>query len=129
MRARSSFASMAWLLAGLMLVQAVLPAIASAAARWQGQPLVEVCTLYGVKTVQADASPAADAELPANGNTAWAQHPCALAALGGASPAPALPAFSLRQDPAPHPGPQHAVAVRDRQGEWMAGHQQGPPRG
>lgn len=141
----------------LLCWQAAMPALAAAAARWQGQPLVEVCTVYGVRLMPAPvaalgtmawassaSSPAAsDAprhagqarpqeSSPADENASgaavsWAHH-CPLSLLGLAPP-PAAPPASV---PCAARGAEAPAglppAPHDAERAWMAGRQQGPPR-
>jgi hypothetical protein len=45
-----------WLAAAALVLRAAMPRLASASASWQGVPLAEVCSVYGVATRAVDAA-------------------------------------------------------------------------
>jgi hypothetical protein len=117
-----------WGFALALLLKAAVPMLASAAAEVQGKSLVEVCTVYGVKTIAVDGSEATE---PASGQHQphGAEH-CALGGLivGGALEAPATDArvaasscTVLPTPSQPQPAPPDACAT------WIAQLKHGPP--
>lgn len=52
-RSGSRFATF-WVVVAALLLKAAVPLLAVAAARAQGHALVEICSVYGVKTVAVD---------------------------------------------------------------------------
>jgi len=116
-----------WAFALALLLKAAVPMLASAAAEVQGKTLVEVCTVYGVKTIAVDGGEATE---PASGShaSAGAEH-CALGGLllGGALEAPPMPGIAassctvLPTPAQPQPAPPDACAA------WVAQLEHGPP--
>jgi len=117
-----------WVFAMALLLKAAVPMLASAAAEVQGKTLVEVCTVYGVKTIALDAS----SEAPHDSGHS-ASHGAEHCALGGllvaaaldapeASPRVAADAGSLRLAP-----DRHRPAPRDASAAWVAQLKHGPP--
>jgi hypothetical protein len=112
-----------WLFACALLLKAAVPLLASASAEAQGLALIEVCTVYGVKTVTLDGEPAQDHQ-----GTHTGDH-CALSAVMaldapqptalGRAPEPSLAAASPL-------GVVHAAL--DASAHWMARLHHGPPR-
>lgn len=77
--------SLCWLVL-MLLLKAALPLLAASAAQAQGKTLVEVCTLYGVKTVVLDAAgkvlgEASDLGDEHTDKAAPSGEPCVLAAV------------------------------------------------
>jgi hypothetical protein len=117
-----------WLFALALLLKAAVPMLASAAAEMQGKTLVEVCTVYGIKTVAVDGGHA-DEPAPAGHAGHGAEH-CALAGVvaGGALEAPSSDVHvaggcctDLPTPPPPQPAPPDACAA------WVAQLKHGPP--
>lgn len=111
-----------WLFACALLLKAAVPLLASASAEAQGKALVEVCTVYGVKTVALDGEPAQD-----HAATHAADH-CALSAvvaLGAPVPmasvavAPATTPFTLR--------PAATAPPVDASARWLTQRYHAPP--
>lgn len=118
-----------WVFALALLLKAAVPLLATAAAQVQGKTLVEVCTVYGIKTVALDASEAAEHQAPAEHAAHSAEH-CALGGLvaGGmldAPPAPGGPAFSaFTSRPI---AARAAPPAPDACARWVAQLKHGPP--
>jgi hypothetical protein len=111
-----------WLFACALLLKAAVPLLASASAEAQGKALVEVCTVYGVKTIALDGEPAPDHQATHAGDH------CALSAvLALAAPQPAaLPALAPGA-PQAVPSPQAVDTAPDASARWRARLKQGPP--
>lgn len=128
-RSRFRFAAF-WMVAAALLLKAAVPLLAVAAARAQGHALVEICTVYGVKTIAVDAQGQPAEADPAHGSeAAHAGSHCALTgllAVAGTAPAtdgqmPDLGRVDL------HP-PAHAPPTRpDRSAHWFARLTHAPP--
>ena len=118
----------AWVAAaviGLLLLQAALPWLASQAAQARGVSLVEVCTVYGVRTVAlpGDGSQHAPSTAGAHGS----DH-CLLQALGFGPATDAVPAQAVK--PASehaHKTPRATPAAHDATARWAALRKHGPP--
>lgn len=125
----------AWVFATLLLLEALAPGLASAAARTRGTALVEVCSVYGLRTVAVDQDgmpldTAFRAPAPHDTSSSAGPGDCALAALPifdlppsdalSALPAP-LEAAGLRYRPAPGAPPT------DANRRWWSGLKQEPP--
>ena len=80
-----------WAMVALLLLKAAVPLLAMAAAQSRGVALVEVCSVYGVRTVAVD-GPAEPAPIHAAG-----EGHCTLASLLG--PWAPVPAAALPQIP------------------------------
>jgi hypothetical protein len=118
----------AWAVAAMFLLQVAVPLLAATAASQRGVSVVEVCSAYGVRTVQLDSAPAGDPSAPMSGHHAGA-FDCALTPLlGGAAlanpPSVVLhaPAVALAT-PLATPGPLPVDANR----RWLAGRLHAPP--
>ncbi len=120
-------AAVMWCLALVLLLKAAVPLLATAAAHSQGKTLVEVCTVYGVATVEVDSGDTAP--VPADhGTTHGAEH-CVLAAvlaLNAAEPTPS-PWPSVQQGQAPPARASASTASPDATTQWVARLKQGPP--
>lgn len=125
----------AWVLMGLLLFRAGAPGLAATAAQVRGTALVEICSVYGVRTVAVDAEgmPLDTAlHLPASQDTSppAGLGDCALAALPlfELPPPDTLPARSplLRQAELPRAAPA-ADLPADADRRWWSGLKQEPP--
>jgi hypothetical protein len=135
LRASSRIKVWAWLLVALLLLQGALPAVAVWAAASRGVALVEVCSVYGVRTVAVgiDASGLAGArdDAPPGGEAHSQGEPCALAFLL-ANPLLELPPVAAwlpgLTAPATHvPNSlQHALPF-DARLRWLAMRHHAPP--
>lgn len=76
-RPSSAFSSRfaVWLFACALLLKAAVPLLASASAEVQGKALIEVCTVYGVKTIALDNDSAPEHQAAHSGDH------CALSAV------------------------------------------------
>lgn len=117
---RSRFAL--WLFACALLLKAAVPLLASASAEAQGKALVEVCTVYGVKTIVLDGEPAPDHQATHAGDHCALSAVVALAAPQPASPAPAVAPGTPHLLPAAQP-----ATAPDASARWRAQLKQGPP--
>ena len=117
-----------WAFAAALLLKSAMPWLASVSAEMQGKALVEVCTVYGVKTIAIDGSGASE-PTPEGHASHGAEH-CALGGLlvGGALEAPvsapplaASACTALATPVPPHPAPPDACAA------WGARLKHGPP--
>lgn len=114
-----------WVFALALLLKAAVPMLAATAAQVQGKALAEVCTVYGVATVAADAADPAGHE----GGTTHATEHCGLAGWV-AMAAPALPTAAVpaclttvgARPVAHHPQRHDACAA------WAARLAHAPPR-
>jgi hypothetical protein len=111
-----------WLFACALLLKAAVPLLASASAEAQGKALVEVCTVYGVKTIALDGEPAHEQKATHAGDH------CALSAVMAlAAPQPtdlaSVAPRALQVVPSPHAG----EAAPDASARWRAQLKQGPP--
>ena len=128
-RSRFRFAAF-WMVAAALLLKAAVPLLAVAAAHAQGQALVEICTVYGIKTVAVDAQGQPAEGDPEHGaEAAHADTPCALTgllAVAGAAPVAGgqVPAVGRAT---PHQL-AHAPPTRpDRSAHWFARLTHAPP--
>lgn len=116
-----------WCLALVLLLKAAVPLLATAAAHSQGKTLVEVCTVYGVATIEVDSGDTAPA--PADHGPGHAAEHCVLAAvlaLNAAEPTPsAWP--SVQRGQAPPPRASAPTPSPDATAQWVARLKQGPP--
>ncbi len=123
-----------WVLGCALLLKAALPMLATASAQVQGRALVEVCTAYGIATVEAGALGAAHAaaasDVPDAPLLAHAAERCVLGAvialgvpLPAAAPA-AVPAPTQAQPVLPGVAPP---AVPDAPSAWAAQLTHAPP--
>ena len=124
-RARSTLARWATWLACLLVWQAAMPVLAVAAARAQGQPLVEVCTVYGVRLI-APAAGNDDSQDPAPDSGFWSDA-CPLSVLVLAPPSAPLTQAAPPAWPGEYRLHSCSTQALDRVRAWMAGRQQGPP--
>lgn len=118
-----------WLVAFAFLLQGAVPLFATAAAKRQGVALAELCSVYGVRTVSADAAAADQDQTPAPDRHAAKAH-CPLGSLMGslalAAPVAAVVLHApqqprLRPFHAPRPLPADASRL------WLAGRLHAPP--
>ena len=114
-----------WAMVALLLLRAAMPLLAAWAANDRGVALVEVCSVYGVRTLAVDgpAEPASAAHLSADGS-------CALASLLG--PGAPLPTAALPPVPTADvsPGRHHHLRdpVRhDASQRWLTWRLHAPP--
>ena len=113
----------AWAFALALLLKAAMPMLASGSAHLQGKALVEVCTVYGVATMVADAD--GPGHEPAPGHAADHCALSGLTALAGVTlPTSILPAqhASAWRQPLAEPAP-----AADRCADWMARLKHAPP--
>ena len=111
-----------WLFACALLLKAAVPLLASASAEVQGKALVEVCTVYGVKTITLDGGQAPDHPATHAGDH------CALSAVMAlAAPQPAAVASVAPREAQALPAPRVASAAPDASARWRAQLKQGPP--
>jgi hypothetical protein len=121
-----------WAVAASLLLKAAVPLLAAAAAQVQGRTLVEICTVYGVKTVTQGADIGAP-DTGGPGHDTRALHGeghCVLTgllALPGAAAAKAtLDAPASACEPRlPALGPP--LAVLDKNLRWVVRLKHGPP--
>lgn len=121
----------AWLLVAVVWLQGAVPLLATTAARHQGVSLVEICSIYGVQTVDLASDHGAPDESPSplSGHHAsgWG---CALTSvLAGAGVPVSWPAVWLHAPPVdvsaqPALGP---VRVVDATRRWLAARLHAPP--
>lgn len=117
-----------WVFALALLLKAAVPMLASAAAEVQGKTLVEVCTVYGVKTIALDG--ATDAPHDGDPQAGHGAEHCALGALvaGGALEAPALGLrVAAEADASRLTSVPPAPAAPDASATWLAQRKHGPP--
>ena len=112
-----------WLFACALLLKAAVPLLASASAEAQGKALVEVCTVYGVKTIALDGELA-----PAQAATHAGDH-CALSAVVAlGTPGPAPVAFAALSSIAfAHAPPASAPSLPGASARWLAQRHHAPP--
>ena len=121
-----------WVVAASLLLKAAVPLLATAAAQVQGRTLVEICTVYGVKTV----TPGADIGAPDTGGpghdsrTLHGESHCVLTGLLALAGAAAAKATLDAPGPAAEPelpalGPP--LAVLDKNLRWVVRLKHGPP--
>jgi len=118
-----------WLVAAALLLKAALPLLAAASAHAQGRALVEVCTVYGVATVElGDAGAAPQPDAPVVPHTG--EH-CALGAVVALAPhvpAAVTTAFVSAPAIAAPMVPATATPERpDRGAAWVARLLHAPP--
>jgi len=120
----------AWVVAALLLVQAAVPLLAMAAAAQRGVDLVEICSVYGVRMVQADAGSPDSQPAPMPGQHAGG-FDCALTPLLASAALPTLAAAVVLHAP-PQAFAAPAVASRalpaDASRRWLTGQLHAPPR-
>lgn len=124
-RHRSDRRTLCWALAFAvaLLLKAAVPLLAHAAASAQGKALVEVCSVYGVRTVALDATPTA----PATDTAHHADH-CVLGGLltlGGTTPD--SPSLVPGAAPAEWSGPRGLAPPPDASARWLTGLSHAPP--
>jgi hypothetical protein len=117
---RSRFAL--WLFACALLLKAAVPLLASVSAEARGLALVEVCTVYGVKTIVLDGEPAPEHEATHAGD-----HCTLSAVMALAAPQPAAVHTLAPSVPQAVPAPQAVDAAPDASARWRAQLKQGPP--
>lgn len=112
----------AWVL--LLLLQTALPWLASQAAQARGVSLVEVCTVYGMRTVAVAASHDAAEHAPG----AHESGQCLLQALGF-GPVADVAALQALADAAavPQTAELQTLAPHDAAARWAALRKHGPP--
>jgi outer membrane lipoprotein SlyB len=111
----------------LLLLQAALPWLASQAAQARGVSLVEVCTVYGVRTVALPGDSSQHA--PGTAGTHTGDH-CLLQALGFGPATQAVDANGARPSAAPaHQALRDTPAAHDATARWAALRKHGPPAG
>lgn len=111
-----------WLFACALLLKAAVPLLASASAEVQGKALVEVCTVYGVKTIALDGEPAPDHPAAHAGDHCPLS---AVVALGGPAPeaaAAVVPASAVFAWLPPATAPPVDASAR-----WLAQRHHAPP--
>jgi hypothetical protein len=119
----------AWFVTAMFVLQAAVPLLAATAASQRGVSLVEICSAYGMRTVQADASASYDDSKPMPGGHAAALD-CALT--------PLLTSVALASPVAPvllhAPRPPLAASVgavrplpADASQRWLAARLHAPP--
>ncbi|MFN3416956.1 MAG: hypothetical protein ACK4ZD_11650 [Caldimonas sp.] len=127
--------SLCWL-ALMLLLKAALPLLAAGAAQAQGRTLVEVCTVYGVKTVVLDAAgqvlgDASDESKGSHSDTAspGADHCPLVNAVGHAAPArtPAHGAVPSSHPDLRPPATAPPRACLDAAARWAARVHHAPP--
>lgn len=122
----------------LLLIKAFVPLLASTAAQLRGQPVAEICSVYGVVLTQPagefapPASPT-DGTLPvpepdAPSAAAHGGDHCPLSALAFLVSADAPPPRWMATRPADAPAtPPHFDAIADAVSRWVARMKHGPP--
>jgi hypothetical protein len=118
-----------WAFAAALLLKAVMPLLAGAAAHLQGKSLVEICTVYGVRTIavdnKGDAVPSpAHQDQRGHGSDHCAL--IALTALGTGHVPEVLAARDTTHTTATVRGTLDA-SPHDVCATWMAQRQHGPP--
>ena len=115
-----------WGIVFALLLKAAVPMLASTAAQWQGKPLAEVCTVYGVATVTLAAG--GGEPQPGHAGKHGGDH-CALSAVGGLAVLQvhvvAWPAQTPRAGVPSRPCSR--AAPPDGCAAWVAGLKHGPP--
>lgn len=116
-----------WALSFALLLKAAVPLLAAASAQAQGRTLVEVCTVYGVATVDVGSQDGRP-ELPAGGHSGGHCVLASVVALG----VPAVPPTASLPRHAPVAGPAlplavEAPAVPDADAAWAARLRHAPP--
>lgn len=127
---RRQRAPWAWLLAALLLMQAAVPALAAWAAQSRGLNLVDVCSVYGTRTVAVDADGRVDTAPTPHDTQAHGSSHCALGALASTALAdpPALSAVRLHA-PAVRPwaDTRQRILPPDAPRVWQSARKHGPP--
>jgi hypothetical protein len=118
-------APVAWVIAAMLLLQAAVPLLAVFSAQAQGRVVAEVCSVYGVRTVNIDIDPAPAQDAPkAHGSEHCVLTPLLTASFG----APPMAAVLLHA-PAPlrvfHPAGH--LTPPDATRSWVAARKHGPP--
>ncbi|HEY0821634.1 MAG TPA: DUF2946 family protein [Rhizobacter sp.] len=111
-----------WLFACALLLKAAVPLLASTSAEAQGKALVEVCTVYGVKTVALDGEPGPVHEATHAGDHCTLSAVMALAALQPTADVGVMPRL-----PQALPTRPFTSAAPDASARWRAQLKQGPP--
>lgn len=118
-----------WALALLVLVKAAVPLLATVAAGTRGVDLVEVCSIYGTRTVEVTAQ-VGDKSAPQTAGHSVADGHCALSSVLGPA-APSVHAESLAVVARSEALPLHApLAAPDRADpvlRWLVGRLHAPP--
>lgn len=111
-----------WLFACALLLKAAVPLLASASVEVQGKALVEVCTVYGVKTITLDGEPAHDQK------ATHASDHCALSAVMAlAAPQAEATIFSAARPLQAAAAGAPTTTAQDASARWRAQLKQGPP--
>lgn len=127
--------SLCWL-ALMLLLKAALPLLAVGAAQAQGKTLVEVCTVYGVKTVVLDAAgqvlgDAADLDDGSHSDgAAPGSDPCVLTgvvAYAAPGPSPTIETLPSSLAGLPPPATAPPRAALDAAARWAARLHHAPP--
>jgi len=116
-----------WALAATLLLKAAMPLFAAASAQVQGRTLVEVCTVYGVATVDLGVGSTPDRDAPA---APHASEHCALGAvvaLGVPAPVDAAMALPIALSAAVPAGAGDGVDPPDAGAAWAARLHHAPP--
>jgi hypothetical protein len=116
-----------WLLVFVALLKAAVPLLVASSARERGVSLVEICSVYGVRTVADD--PVSDSPAPMQSEHASSQD-CALTPLLGAAVLIApTPAAVDRHAPARlhFAAPAEPLPPRDASFAWLASRTHAPP--
>lgn len=120
----------AWVVAVLLLVQAAVPLLATAAAAQRGVDLVEICSVYGARLVQVDAGSPDSQSTPMPGQHAGG-FDCALTPLlaSAALPTP-VAAVVLHAPPQAFTtlAPATEATPLDASRRWLAAQLHAPPR-
>ena len=133
-RSRAARQAWLWCLAALLVLKAAVPLLAAAAAGRQGVSLVQVCTVYGVRTAAVAAAISTGHGHPDSpedsfpGHGGGSEH-CALASLAAGPLPDALPAVLAHAPPqAPLATPLAAAALpADAVLRWLAARWHAPP--
>jgi hypothetical protein len=126
-RHASRTARAAWvaLLVLAVLLRAAVPGLAAAAAQARGVAVADICSVYGVRTLPANADPSPD-----TGPHAGQHLGCLLAPLLGAAPLPALPPTLAAAEPTASP-PRAAklptASPHDAARRWLTLRLHAPP--
>jgi len=114
-----------WVAACAMVLQGAMPLLAKVSADMQGKNLVEVCTVYGVATVELDDE---GRPLPTSSHGNGGAH-CALSALLAFAPPPVPAVLAVVSVRATAPAEAQRVdgPAFDASARWIAGLKHGPP--
>lgn len=118
-----------WVVLALLL-KAAVPMLASAAAQAQGKTLVEVCSVYGVRTIVLDSQDGAPLPAHPDGSAAHGGEHCVLSgllALSAPEPTGGLPTATAAARRAV-PAALGAPTPPDAASAWAARLRHGPPR-